>query len=151
MTSNDSSFDQAVRNYVYRHFVDHARPPTIAETAGALQRSPEEVKAAYQRLNRNHAFFLEPGQDHVRMANPLSAVPTPFRVRARGQTYWANCAWDAFGIPAMLHCDASIEAVCADCQEDVFIQVKADQVLGHAEIIHFALPFQQWYDDLIRT
>jgi len=151
MTSNDPSFDQAVRNYVYRHFVDQARPPTSDETAGALQRSPDEVKAAYHRLNQKHAFFLEPGQDHIRMANPLSAVPTPFRVRAHGQTYWANCAWDAFGIPAMLHSDASIEAVCADCQQDVFIQVSADRVLGHAEIIHFALPFRQWYDDLVRT
>ena len=45
------------------------------------------------------------------MANPFSAVPTPYRVQADGRSWFANCAWDAFGICAALHVDGRIETV----------------------------------------
>jgi hypothetical protein len=33
------------------------------------------------------------------MLNPFSAVETPHRVEAGGRSWFANCAWDALGIP----------------------------------------------------
>jgi hypothetical protein len=36
------------------------------------------------------------------MANPFSAVPTPFLVRSGDRSWYGNCIWDALGIPAML-------------------------------------------------
>ncbi len=145
------AFEQKVRWYVYDYFVKQARPPTIAETSAGLSVPLERVQLAYRHLHQQHAFFLEPGRDEIRMANPLSAVPTQFLVHAGGRSYWANCAWDALSIPAMLRLDATIEAVCADCQEPLVLTVAADQVQGRSEIIHFALPLRQWYEDLIFT
>ena len=46
------------------------------------------------------------------MAEPFSAVPTPFAVYVDDQRYFGNCIWDALGIPAMLHADARIESSC---------------------------------------
>ena len=48
------------------------------------------------------------------MANPFSAVPTAYRVLARDRWWYANCAWDAFGVCAALHADGRIETSCAD-------------------------------------
>ena len=61
------------------------------------------------------------------MANPFSGVPTPYRVVAGGRTWFANCAWDAFGICAALHADGRIETTCADCGEPVVIEVRDSQ------------------------
>jgi hypothetical protein len=84
------------------------------------------------------------------MANPFSAVPTAFRVQANGRAYWANCAWDALGIPAALDADARIEARCP-AGEPIGIAVTDGQVRGEGAVAHFAVPFRQWYDDLIAT
>jgi hypothetical protein len=146
-----SPFGWKVRQYVYEFFVENERPPQAAEGATPFQVPAEQIQTAYRRLHENHALTLDPGTFQIRMANPLSAVPTRFRVYANERSYWANCAWDAFGVPAMLGCDARIEATCADCDERVEITVADDRVVGDDEIVHFLLPFRLWYEDLIHT
>ena len=112
MSDSDPVFNQdlAVRTFVYQHFVQTARPPTVAETAVHFNLPETTIKKSYQRLHDNHFFFLEPGTLDIRMANPFSALPTKFRVQVGQVAYWANCAWDMLGIPAALHQDAVIEA-----------------------------------------
>jgi hypothetical protein len=146
-----SPFDWEVRQYVYEFFVENERPPQVDEGATAFQVPSEQIQTAYRRLHENHALTLDPGTSQIRMANPLSAVPTRFRVHANQRSYWANCAWDAFGVPAMLGRDARIEASCAVCDEPVVVTVAAEGVVGDDEIVHFLLPFRQWYEDLIYT
>ena len=144
--------DWMVRAAVYSYIVEHERPPTVAEIAAAPGMESERVALAYRRLNQRHALFLEPGTLTIRMAHPFSGVPTPFRVRANGHTYWANCAWDMLGIPAALQADAEIEASYADAaQTPVTLRISGGQVYGQGEVVHFPLPFQRWYDDLIIT
>ncbi|RMF00420.1 MAG: hypothetical protein D6768_12805 [Chloroflexi bacterium] len=141
----------AVRHFVYAHFVQHARPPSAAETAREFNMSAGQAEEIYQKLHRGHFLFLEPGSAHIRMANPFSARQSPFRVTTGRQTYAANCAWDMLGIPAMLGVDAQIEAECADCGGKITLAVKNGAVRHHNELIHFAVPFARWYDDLIFT
>jgi hypothetical protein len=143
-------FDWTVRNAVYAAILERSVPPTTEETASALGVSPDDVRAAYERLNDRHALFLTPGSFDVRMAHPFSGVPTAFRVEANGRTYWANCAWDALGIPAALHANARIEAPIGD-GESIRFAIDAGQVKGWDGVIHFPLPFRRWYDDLIAT
>jgi hypothetical protein len=84
------------------------------------------------------------------MAHPFSGVPTAFRVEAGDRIYWANCSWDALGIPAALHADARIEAPIGD-SESMRFAIEAGQVKGWHGVVHFPLPFRHWYDDLIET
>jgi hypothetical protein len=148
---NDSEhFDWTVRNAVYAAILERTVPPSADETAAVLGVSPDDVRAAYERLNVRHALFLTPGSHDVRMAHPFSGVPTAFRVEADGRTYWANCAWDALGIPAALHADARIEAPLGDA-ESMRFAIEAGQVKGWQGVVHFPLPFRRWYDDLIET
>jgi len=143
--------DLAIRHFVYQHFVAEARPPSTAETANALGLTEEDARAAYQRLHDKHFLFLNPGTSNIRLANPLSAIPTDFKVRVNGKAYWANCAWDMFGIPAMLNQDAVIEARFEGTQEIVAITVQDGQISPGDGVVHFLLPFRRWYDDLIHT
>lgn len=147
----DLTFYQKLRWYIYNHFAEQTHPPTIEQAASDFGITPEQARDAYQFLHRKHAIFLEPGTHAIRMANPMSAVPTAYQVHAAGRSWWANCAWDALGIPAMLHSDATIVAECAHSHAHIELAVEGDWVIGGSEIAHFALPFRRWYDDLIHT
>ena len=148
---NDSElFDWTVRNAVYAAILERSVPPSVDETAATLRVRPDDVRLAYERLNSRHALFLTPGSHDVRMAHPFSGVPTAFRVEVGDRTYWANCAWDALGIPAALHADARIEAPIGD-GESIRFAIDAGRVKGWDGGVHFPLPFRRWYDDLIET
>ena len=152
MDANDGdALDWTVRSFVYRHILEHERPPTIAEAATGLGIAPDQARAAYHRLDHRHALFLDPGGDTVRMAHPFSGVPTPFRVHANGHAYWANCAWDMLGIPAALHADAAIDGMYTDDGQPARLAVEGDRVRAHDEVVHFPVPFRAWYDDLVFT
>lgn len=148
--------DWSVRAYVYSYIVEHEIPPTVDVAAADLALTPERAALAFRRLHHRHALFLEPGTLAIRMAHPFSGIPTRFRVRANGHSYWANCPWDMLGIAAALHADAEIEAFYGDDQSQdasdrVTLRVANNQVSGHSEVVHFLLPFRAWYDDLIYT
>jgi hypothetical protein len=85
------------------------------------------------------------------MAMPFSAEPTSFEVSGVGRRWYANCAWDALGIPAMLNCDARILSTCGDCGEEISIDVMGGAVFGGGELIHFAVPAARWWDDIFFT
>lgn len=144
-------FDWSVRAFVYRHIVDHERPQLAAEAAAAFGIGAPEAQAAYERLHERHALFLDPENRSIRMANPFSGISTPFRVHANGHAYWANCGWDALGIPAAVHTDARISARCGESGEPIELAVDGGRVRGAGEVVHFLVPFCQWYDDLIHT
>ena len=57
--------------------------------------------------------------------------------------YWANCAWDALGIPAALHCDATVAIDDPAGRAPLELRVVAGQVLGDG-LVHFLLPFRRW-------
>jgi hypothetical protein len=85
------------------------------------------------------------------MANPLSAVPTPYRVRINDRSLFANCAWDSLGIPAMLAGDARIEATIDD-REPLYYTIEGGELRADDRfVVHFPKPFRVWYDDLVQT
>jgi len=140
-----------IRHFVYSHFADTTLPPSVDDTAAHFNISTKETSDYYKELHNRHAFFLEPETLTIRMANPFSGIPTDFKVHANGKTYYANCAWDMFGIPTALHTNAIIEAVCTESNDSVQLEVKDGQITNYDLLIHFPLPFFRWYDDLVFT
>ena len=153
--SNVTIFDESliwdVRAFVYQHFASIARPPSLDETATRFQIRTKQVAAIYEELHRRHALFLDVGTLTIRMANPFSGVPTTFHVHTQEAAYWANCAWDALGIPATLHCDATIEATCPESRQPISLSVHNAKAVSHGEVVHFLVPFRRWYDNLMFT
>ena len=140
-----------IRAFIYQHFAETTRPPEVDETASHFALSHEEAISAHEELHRRHALYLKPGTHEILMANPFSGVETPFRVRANGRTYFANCAWDSLGIPAALHADGEIEAVCAQSGKPIHLRLSNQQVQDSEVLVHFLFPFREWYDDLVST
>ncbi len=142
-----------VRAFVYNHFADTTLPPGVDEAAQHFNIEIEEAGELYRELHNRHAFFLEPETLTVRMANPFSGIPTDFKVYAKGKTYFANCAWDMLGIPAALHSDAVIEAICTESNDAnaVQLEIRDGKVINSELLVHFPLPFARWYDDLTFT
>jgi Alkylmercury lyase len=147
-----SAFDRQVRLSIYRAIVDDGRPPTAPELAIELGTSTDQVEASFRRLDEGHAIVLAPGTPYVWMANPFSAIPTPFEVTAGDRSYFGNCIWDALGIPACLHEDARIRTFCPDCSEQIAIEVRGDTLESPADAtIHFAVPAARWWEDIGAT
>ena len=140
-----------IRAFIYRHFAETTRPPLVEETASRFALTREEAASAYEELHRRHALYLKPDTHEILMANPFSGVETPFKVHANGKTYFANCGWDSLGIPAALHTDAEVEAACAQSGEAIHVRLRDQQIQGSDALVHFLIPFREWYDDLLFT
>jgi hypothetical protein len=143
--------DLAVRNTSYRLFVERGVAPSVADVATATGIAPAEARATWQRLHDAHAIVLQPGTLELLMANPFSAVPTAYRVQADGRSWYANCAWDAFGICAALHTDGDIETTCAECGEKIECAVRGEQPVDRQLFFHCLVPANQWWDDIAFT
>ena len=141
----------ALRNHVYRRFVELGRAPTLAEIAAELALSLEEAEAGLRELHDAHALVLERDRPEIRMANPFSAVPTSHRVEAGGRSWYASCAWDAFGIPAALDTDGHVASSCPDCGEAIEIDVVARRPVPDRDVVHLLLPARRWWDDIVFT
>jgi hypothetical protein len=139
--------DIELRNTTYRRFVELGRAPTAGEIAEAATRSAADVRDAWRRLHDAHALVLDEDGD-IRMANPFSAVPTPFRVHAAGKDWYANCAWDSFGIGAALHVDSVIDTECPDCDEQIRLEVRGGQPDDIHLVFHVLVPAIDWWQDI---
>jgi len=143
------ALDKEVRYHVYDCVMREGLPPTMVDTSSALSRSPEEVRDSFQRLADGHILVLQKGSGDILMANPYSAVPTPFLVRAAGRSYYGNCIWDAMGIPAMTRQDAVIEASCGCCSTAMKLRVTDGSLEEARGVAHFAIPAAHWWDDIV--
>ena len=143
--------DIAVRNLTYRLFVDQGRAPSASEIVAAAGIDIADVAATWQRLHDAHAIVLQPDAVELRMANPFSAIPTAYRVHAAGRSWYANCAWDAFGICAALNSDGDIETNCPECGETIECEVRGQQPVDRQLLFHCLVPARQWWDDIVFT
>jgi hypothetical protein len=138
--------DIGVRNRTYARFAALGRAPAPEEVGPR-----EEVLAAWRRLHDAHALVLEADGRSIRMANPFSAVPTSYRVEAAGRWWYANCAWDAFGICAALNVDGRIESFCPDCGEPFGIAVRDGRADRDDLVFHTLVSARRWWDDIVFT
>jgi Alkylmercury lyase len=143
--------DLELRNLTYRLLVELGRAPSRGEVAAAAGLTRAEVADCWRRLHDAHALALDPATDEIRMANPFSAVPTPYRVEAAGRSWYGNCAWDAFGICAALHVDGRIETACADCGDPIAVEVRGERPDDETLLFHCLVPAAHWWDDIVFT
>jgi hypothetical protein len=149
MDQISQELDRLVRKFVYDKAMHRGSPPTLAETSAALAIPLADVQASFRHLADGHILVLQTENGEILMANPFSAVPTPFLVELEAFSCFGNCIWDALGIAAMLKRDACIKTACGDCGTALELSVADGQVQGDAGIIHFALPARRWWDDIV--
>ncbi len=135
-----------LRNRTYAAFVELGRAPSAAELG-----DEDDVRTGWRELHEGHALVLNPATDEIRMANPFSAVPTAYRVQAGGRWWYANCAWDAVGIPAALAVDGRVESSCPDCGEPYAFEIRDGTVDRPDLLFHCLVPAARWWDDIVFT
>jgi len=141
-----------VRIAVLERTIASGQVPTAGEIAADLDLPVAMVQEAYARLGESHVFVCEPGDpSRLRMANPFSAVPTAFKVTARGGLYYGNCVWDALGIVALLGGEGVVETSCPDCSEPLQLSVSDGKLLESEGVVHFGVPARHWWDDIVFT
>jgi alkylmercury lyase-like protein len=140
-----------LRAAIYRLTVATGRVPRVAELARESGWARADVAAALHALQDVHAIALAPGSDEILMAHPFSSIPTPYAVTTSRATYWANCAWDALAIPAMLQADASVDARCADCGAPMPLTFDAGGLRTCEGVVHFAVPPACFWENVAFT
>ena len=143
--------DRAVWQAIYDHFIRQPTPPTLHDIATRLALPPQAVAASYARLAARQRLVLDPVTHALWMAIPFSAVPTDVQVQQGAQRWWANCAWDALGIAAMIDAPLQITTVCPDCGEPIILAFPACLADAAAPVLHFAVPPARWWDDIGAT
>jgi hypothetical protein len=147
--TNDST---QVKMAVYGHFAQTGQRPTPEDvlrrtgTAGV-----ESVLAAYQALRAQRVLVLEDDGAAIRMAPPFSGIPTQHVVEAGGVQYYANCAWDALGIPAALHRAGTVRSRCEQSGEPFHLRVGLEGPDASGWLFHCLVPAKKWWDDIVFT
>jgi len=146
----DEALMRTVRVAIYASLVETGTAPPAAAVARAHGLGDEDVEHAYRALSDGHVIVLEPGTLNVQWAPPFSVPPTPFRSSTGSASWYAPCAWDAFGIPAALKRDADVEARCAWSEEPMDCGVRNGDVYGYG-VMHLLVPAAHFWDNIFYT
>ena len=144
-------FDTNLRQAVYQHFASTGQAPSLAHIATRVAGSEDDVRAGYARLRANRVLLLEPDGETIRMAPPFSGVPTQHRVEVGRQAYFANCAWDALGIPAALQQEGVVHSSCGQSGAPLRLHVGRDGPEPSSWLFHCQVPAARWWADLVFT
>ena len=144
-------FEVEVKLAVYRHFADTGNAPTPQIVADRVGSEPGAVVDGYRKLGELRVLVLEDGESSIRMAPPFSGVPTQHVVESGGVRYFANCAWDALGIPAALGRTATVHSRCEQSGEPLHLEVGFDGPGPSEWLFHSLVPAAKWWDDIVFT
>ncbi|MFN7961272.1 MAG: organomercurial lyase [Thermoanaerobaculia bacterium] len=143
--------DTRVKVALYRAIADSGNVPTAEEVGDRVRASSATVRECYRRLRARRLLWLEADDATIRMAPPFSAVPTQHQVTVDGITYFANCAWDALGIPAALHRPGTVLSRCEQSLEPLRLRVGNDGPEACSWLFHCLVPAAKWWQDLVFT
>ncbi|MGI9627409.1 MAG: organomercurial lyase [Longimicrobiales bacterium] len=149
--SKNMDFDTTVKQAVYLHFADTGKAPSVSTVATVVNATEEEVHSSYARLADVRALVLEAEGTSIRMALPFSGVPTQHIVESEGIQYYANCAWDALGIPAALGRPATVRSSCAQSGDPLVLEIPGQEPPPSDWLFHCLVPAASWWDDIVFT
>ena len=144
-------FPTRVKLAVYRSFAATGQRPDLEQVSATVGSSESEVRLAYRQLAEERLLVLEPDGRSIRMAPPFSGIPTQHAVDSEGIRYYANCAWDALGVPAALRRPGTITSRCEQSGEPLILEVEDDWPPVSDWLFHCPLPASEWWSDIVFT
>ena len=122
----------ALRRRIFRAFAERGTAPELPD-------SPE-----LRALADRHVVVLDEGG--ILMAHPFAAHRDGARVDAGGRTWWANCAWDGFGIVHALGLpDATVTG------QGITVSVRDGTPEPTDTVFVVTVPAAHWWDDIGHT
>jgi hypothetical protein len=144
-------FDLDLRTAVYRHFATTGQSPTIEAMRDVVGATSEEVTDGYRRLYAKRMLVPTGDFASIRMAPPFSGVPTQHRVTVHGKEYFANCAWDAFGVVSALGGTGDVLSRCEQTLEPLVLHLTPDGPSSSGWRFHCVVPAADWWNDIVFT
>ena len=137
-------FDRAVRAEVYRLFADGVEQvdATAVSRSGGWDR--RQVETSLVSLEAQHRLALLPDTHRVWMAHPFSGIDTGYRAHINGRSWFANCAWDALAIVALLG-DGTGRATGRDGLVDWHIE---GGLVSPNGLVHLLVPAARFWNDI---
>ena len=133
-------FEREVRATIYESLIDGAREIDASVLASHSGWDEGEVRFALEGLAGKHRIALT-ADGWVWMAHPFSGVPTSY-LSVIGDRYWyANCAWDALAILALLG-DGDVHG-----EEGLLWEVD-DGLVSPNGYVHLLVPARSFWDDI---
>lgn len=136
-----SSFEAKVRARIYALLVDGVRQVDVDAVAESGGWDPEEVAVAFSNLAEKHRIALAEGGRRVSMAHPFSGVTTSYRAVVGHRSWYANCAWDALAILALLG-DGQVIG-----EDGVLWEVEQGTV-SPGGFVHLLVPARRFWEDI---
>jgi len=144
-------FDTQIKVEIYTHFAETGHRPSLAVVAERVSSDVASVRNAFTRLRAQRVLVLESDGESIRMAPPFSGVPTQHRVVVAGKEYFANCAWDALGVPAALNHPGEVNSRCEQSGNPLRLEVGLDGPQPSSWLFHCLVPAAKWWDDIVFT
>lgn len=145
------STDAQTKLAIYRHFAETGERPSLEMVATRVRSDPASVREAFQRLRSLRVLALEPDGESILMAPPFSGVPTQHVVIVGETKYFANCAWDSFGIVAALQKQGMVHSRCEHSGEPLRLEIGLEGPPPCDWLFHCLVPAAKWWDDIVFT
>jgi Alkylmercury lyase len=145
------SLDTQTKLAIYRHFAEAGQRPSLQVVAERVRADVSSVREAYVRLRAQRVLVLEPDGVSIRMAPPFSGVPPQHVVIVNETNYFANCAWDSFGIPATLHRPGQVRSRCEQSGEPLSLEIGLEGPQPCSWLFHCLVLAVKWWDDIVTT
>lgn len=136
---------------IYQHFATTGVRPTLGDLATRVGAGVPVLREVLAQLRARRVLVVDSDGESIRMAPPFSGIPTQHRVVSNGISYFANCAWDALGIPAALHKPAMVYSRCEQSMEPLELSVSESGPPPSDWVFHCVVPAAHWWDDIVFT
>ncbi|OCL07574.1 hypothetical protein AOQ84DRAFT_408710 [Glonium stellatum] len=150
---------RSVRYFIFTFFLENCRPPSLEDICAACEVSEDRSLEILAALEKGRHLVLHKKDVHsptpISMVHPFSHLPTSFIVTHEDRSWWANCAWCAFGLASMLAPAAvQIHTRSGSIGKEMSFEVANDKVTLISEksaekpCVHFAVPLKSWWTDV---
>jgi hypothetical protein len=147
----DNTFDLTLRTAVYRHFASTGHSPTLHAMCDVVGAPSEVVKDSYRRLYAKRMLVPSDDFTSILMAPPFSGVPTQHHVTVNETEYFANCAWDSFGIVTALGGTGDVRSRCEQTLEPLALHLTPEGPPASRWLFHCVVPAADWWNDIVFT
>ncbi len=117
--------------------------------------SKSELISILDELEEAHLIKRLNGSQRILMLWPFSNIPTPFLdIVEGGRSYYANCAWDSFGIHAALRKPVKIESYCHHCNVPITLLLRDEKLVEREPkgvTVFFSKRAYEWWDNIVDT
>lgn len=143
----------ALRQFVYEHWCEHGRGPTLLEVKQATALDRRRAQQAYKELQLGTIVVVDQDSQNAGLlkCQPFSSFPSPVAAYVDGEFHsFAGCAMESIAfskMPPFAGKEVRFESFCACCLEPVTLvskELAIQSVTPEGVLIHVGVSPYEW-------